>query len=114
MPCWTIQESKLEVKNIDPAILKDALKALGYVVQREGAEFYADHMAGGELQCTVVCMKNNEIVVQLRDGSQVAADRAMRQVKVAYGQATIRRTAARFGWKVTQKDETHFQVQRRY
>jgi hypothetical protein len=114
MPCWTIQESKLEVKNLNQDVLTATLESLGYVVQRRGEQFYADHMKPGELRYTVVCMKDGEMVVQLRDGSRVTAERAMRQVKVAYGQTAIRTMAKRFGWQVKQEDETHFQVMRRY
>lgn len=118
MPCWTVQENGLEIKNPDPETMISALAALGFSVNqtadaiRDG-HFEADCFSGDCAYCSVT-WKRDGLKLHLSRAAKITMEALTSKVKVAYSGEIVKTAAKRFGWSVKQTSETQFQVIRRY
>jgi hypothetical protein len=118
MPCWTIQENGLEIKNPDPETFVRMLKNLGFKVDQTEVDFRYGHFAAekyeaGPLQYARVSIKAGQLKIEIRDGCRASMAEITKALKMGYSREIVGTAAKRYGWSVKQTDETHYQVVRR-
>lgn len=104
MPCWTIQEAKVEfASNTDRKLLLDALNSAGQraVLQNDRITF-----ASGEYDC----VKHQ---FTFRGLNQQQAEEKVKEFKRAYSAQTVLSQAKRFGWQVKQTGQYAYEIIRR-
>jgi hypothetical protein len=90
MPCDTIQESTVELKNPNIKLLMDALTSLGLNPRHNAVN--------GRISFTNGRFENGQITLRSRsyEDNPLTAD----AIKVAYSQQIVGYAAKQFGWKV--------------
>ena len=117
MPCWTVQENGLDLKNPDPETLISSLMALGFSGNLTTEAFHkgtlrADCFDGACAYCSVT-MKDGQLTLHRSGSSRITMEQLTSHVKQAYSRGIVQTAAKKFGWSVKQIDETHLQVARR-
>jgi hypothetical protein len=115
MPCYTISETGIDINRPDLGLLEKALESIGYVkrpqkfASTEGLDvaYYRDN------SWTMVGLKNGELRVMIRDGSQMTDTDAKNEVQRAYSAEIVKHVSQRYGWRLQQKSDRKFVAARR-
>ena len=83
MPCYTIQTAEINLENMNPDILDDAMLSLGV---------------------TDYTYLKGKLTMRTR------TDIPLAKVKVAYSRAVVLSQCRKYGWKVTEKQPNVFEV----
>jgi hypothetical protein len=103
MPCYTRRETTVVIEAADKDILKAGLEAAGFDrVEQSAGGLRARHKQSGEQ-------------ITIRDGRlTVQTESLINEVKRAYSHEVVRRTAKKFGWKLTEtKEQNQYRAARR-
>ena len=118
MPCWTVQESVVNLMRPNQEILARVLESLGYrlhvnddYAERFGSSLVADRFRD---RVSVKVSHTGELTVCVAEGSNADLHAIGCELKRAYSAEIIRTASKRFGWNVTAQSETKFQVRRRF
>ena len=91
MPCWTVQESKVEflATSTDTGLLTTALERLGYAVARvpEGILLFRKDGVSGSYDARTGCL-------------ELPQDCDVNELKRAYSEQTVESQARKFGWQL--------------
>jgi len=102
MPCDTIQTNTVDLSASDHGLLRLALEALGYDVQ--------SHLNGASL---LFYRRGSYVGVHEAGKLEVVQGADIDAIKRAYSTQVLKAGAARFGWRLQQKDDTRFAIARR-
>jgi hypothetical protein len=90
VPCDTIQESSVELKNPNIKLLMDALTALGLQPVHDASRNYVTFRGG--------YYSNGELTVQGRYRTEAMAQK----IKIEYSKSIVNFAAKQFGWAITE------------
>ena len=117
MPCWTVQESTIELHNPNSKLLRRALKAAGFtnhrhVYARRGIELVAVGFSMDRFADRAsVTLRDGRVIVAGAETTDLVA--LTSEVKRAYSAQVVRTASQRFGWTVKQVGTNRYQAQRR-
>lgn len=102
MPCYTVQRTELNMRNVQPEILKAALEAMGYHTSQQGTRLNG-YMAGGY---SISFDRATGILTVPKIHAQILPKEYSRQI--------ISEAAQQFGWTMTETTEDAGVLQRRF
>ena len=109
MPCWSVQESTIELLDANSMVLQQGLGAVGFTNHRAIYRGFTMERLSDRASVT---LREGRVTVAIR-GKTADLAALTSEVKRAYSAQVVLTASRRFGWTVKQVGANRYQAQRR-